>query len=167
MRNILFSLFILLLLSSCGEQLSNIEPSAPKETAQQKFRFNHSPIDLTSKADSLVGAWPEFMAYEAGLDIASRATTTQDLKLALEQLSDQEFKLENSIFPASFNVPQIKSRLRVLRTFILQTEGAIAKNDSLQEPINKLLKADNQLRRQLNITLKIEENEKVVLENSN
>ena len=99
----------------------------------------------------------------------------QDYQAALAEGNHVAFRenvlkqklLEVSVFPEEFNVPQIKSRLKVIKTAILKTKFSLEYGVDTMEPTTALAKAYNAFRNQfrviinsrLDTTLIINENE--------
>ena len=80
--------FILVMLFSCGDAKNNevLESEAPRA-----FSFQDLPneVVLDSTALSSLKGWPEFMAMENSFSVLKRATNTEDLVLAIDDLVEK------------------------------------------------------------------------------
>ncbi|MBT8183297.1 MAG: hypothetical protein KJN76_00535 [Eudoraea sp.] len=108
-------------------------------------------VAMNSKVLQILKEWPEFNSLELSFDALYRAENREDLILIVEEFVEKQNILAASEYPETFNTPQIKSRQKVLKTFILKTKAALEYRSDLLEPTRELIIAYNALREQLNV----------------
>ena len=64
---------------------------------------------------------------------------------------EKEKALGQSTYPETFDKPQIKSRQRIFRTFLLKAQASLADQTDVNGPIKQMLEANNALRKQFNV----------------
>lgn len=99
----------------------------------------------------VVSAWPEFMAMENSLEVLKRASNTEDLKLAIDDLIDKEKALGEGDYPEAFDKLQIKSRQQLLRTFLYKVKSNLLDNRDINEGMEELITAYNAFKNQFNV----------------
>lgn len=67
-------------------------------------------------------------------------------------------------YPELFDTFQVKSRQRVLRTFLYKTKASILENQPTTEPTVKVLDAYNSMRKQLNVIMNSQLDKKLILD---
>ena len=83
-----------------------------------------------------------------------RATTKEDLLLAIEDLIAKQDTLDLSKAPAAYDVLPIQARQKVLRTHLLQLKAALQDETQTDSSMAALYRARNSWRKQMNILLK-------------
>ncbi len=106
--------------------------------------------ELAPDATEIVSSWPEFMAMENSMDVLKRASNTEDLKLAIEDLIEKEKALAESSYPKTFDILQIRSRQQLLRTFLYKVKGNLMDSREINESMEELITAYNAFKKQLN-----------------
>jgi len=144
---IFFGLFI-----SCKQQPSDLETN---EVTATEWTIDSLPKReiLNSKVLQILKEWPEFNNIDLSFDALYQAENREDIILIIEDLVENQNVLAAAEYPQEFNTPQIKSRQKVLKTFILKTKAALEYRTELHEPARELLIAYNALREQLNVTV--------------
>ena len=61
--------------------------------------------------------------------------------------------MEAGIYPASFDIPQIKGRQKVFKTYILKTKGDLEYRQDPKESLIEMINAFNNLRNQFNVVV--------------
>ena len=150
MRKIMPILTLFILLQACQETKGEGESS--KEEIQF-FALDSMPsrVALNSKAANIVRNWREFNDLETGFDALSTVVNEEDLILVLEDLVDKQKQLEEGFYPPEFDIPQVKSRQKVLKTFIYKTRAAAEYRIDATDPAIEMINAYNALRAQLNV----------------
>ncbi len=141
--------FLFLAFLSCNE---NKGPVANETSEPASFSFQDYPklIELEESVLPTVSSWPEYMALENSIAVLKRATNTEDLKLAIDDLIDKEKALAESTYPAEFDKLPIKSRQQVFRTFLYKVKGNLQDNRAIQEGMEQLINAYNAYKKQYN-----------------
>lgn len=137
-----------------------------ENTAESDFiSFQNMPKkqQLNPKANEALAAWMEFKALESSFNVMFKAQNSEDLVLAINDLLEKETALSNSTYPKVYDLPQIKSRQRVLRTFLLKVKASLQQRTHIDEPIKQMLEANNALRKQFNVIVNNDLDIKILL----
>lgn len=150
MRKIMSILSLFLLLQACQE--SGKEAKSSKEEVQF-FSLDSMPgrVALNSKAANIVRDWREFNELESGFDALTTVANEEDLILVLEDLVEKQKRLEEGPYPVEFDIPQVKSRQKVMKTFIFKTRAAAEYRIDATAPAIEMIEAYNALKTQLNV----------------
>ncbi len=131
------------------------EDNAALEVAPQNvlFTFQGMPklVPLRGKAKEIASNWKPYLEYKQSLDLMFNATTNEDLKLAIDDLLENEAMIREESFPEAYDHMKIKSRLKVERTFLLKIKAGLENNKDVVEGMKQLLQSHNALQRQLNL----------------
>ncbi len=143
-------LALVLLVLSCKNERPEVVDA---EAIPEAFSFQNYPTltELEPGVLSVVNSWPEFMAMENSVSVLKRATNTEDLKLAIEDLIEQEKKLAEGSYPEAFDKLQIKSRQQVFRTFLYKVQGNLLDNRDIDEAMGQMIQAYNAYKNQFNV----------------
>jgi hypothetical protein len=76
------------------------------------------------------------------------------MKLLLEELNQICKRLEESTFPEAFEQPAVRSRLRVIQTYLGKLEAALYYRLDYQQPLQELMQSYNALREQFNVIVR-------------
>jgi hypothetical protein len=145
-------LFVLIVLSAFGCKDDKSDASV-KHSDQNRFEVEKLPVrtNVNAKANAILKDWQEFNAFNTSFDALYKVENVEDLSLVLEDLIETQKQLEESTYPESFDLPQVKSRQKVLKTFILKTSAAVQYRINATEPAIDMMEAYNALRNQFNI----------------
>jgi len=140
------------LLISCGQQSATPEIN---ESSANDWAIDSLPkrVTVNSKAQQILEDWPEFKTLDLSFDALYKAENREELLLIMNDFVEKQNILAASEYPEAFNTPQIKSRQKVLKTFILKTKAALEYRTDLQEPSSQMIIAYNALREQFNVTV--------------
>ena len=124
MGRILFYLIVFIMLGSCKQQAST---EAVIEKAEEFFSVDSlpKPNEINNQALTILKEWQEFNGLETTFESLYRVANREDLELVIEDLIEKQKTLEASTYPATFDKPQIKSRQKVFKTYILKTKGYV------------------------------------------
>ena len=61
--------------------------------------------------------------------------------------------MEAGIYPNSFDIPQIKGRQKVFKTYVLKTKGDLEYRQNPKESLVEMITAFNDLRNQFNVVV--------------
>jgi len=130
--------------------------------------FNYQKIPqrtlLNTKAAGFLENWPEFRAFNSSFDVLYKARNNEDLALAIDDLIDKENLLEKSKFPSIFDTFEIKSRQRVVKTYLFKVKSQILNNGETTEPTMEMIRAYNAMRAQLNVIVNSQLDKKLILD---
>lgn len=114
-----------------------------------------SLISMKSKTSSETASWGTFKNFETEIKRLEEVKQ-EDISFVIDELINKEKLLSESDFPEKFNTPSVKSRIIVLKTYILQTKAAIDNREgiqSLNKQKMKIFNAYNALLGQLDETM--------------
>ncbi|MEJ1223088.1 hypothetical protein [Sediminicola sp. 1XM1-17] len=150
MGKILFFGAMALFLFSCKEGNTGADKV---ETQEVVFNLKSLPKKATinPEAKVVLKDWVEFNALESSFDALYKVQDKEGLTLVVEDLIEKQKLLETSSFPEEFDVPQIKSRLKVIKTTILKTKFSLEYGVDTKEPATALAKAYNAFRNQFTV----------------
>jgi len=150
MGKLLFFGGLLFFFFSCSEK--KIDASDTDGTAVE-FDVTKLPkkTRLDGKASTILKEWPEFNALEASFDGLLKVKNLEDLDLALEDLVENEIALEKSPYPEKFDNPEVKSRQRVFKTYILKSRASLKEFSDPLVPMLEMVTAFNAYRNQFNV----------------
>lgn len=151
MPKIIFFLIVILLASSCKEAVTETENVQESQWDVTDSLPNKVRVD--SKAQTILNDWKDFMALESSFDKIYTAENREDLFLIVDELVENQKKMEVGIYPAAFDIPQIKGRQKVFKTYILKTKGDLEYRQDPKESLVEMITAFNDLRNQFNVVV--------------
>lgn len=110
-----------------------------------------SKLALNAKSQDVIKDWSEFKAFDVNFDRIYYAADREDLVLIIDDLVENQKKLEVSNYPEQFDIPQIKGRQKVLKTFILKVKGDLEYRQQPSVAIGEMIAAYNNFRNQFNV----------------
>jgi len=142
--------FLILFSVACQESAGGKEET---KEAQQLFQVEALPqrVILNAKASDITKDWIEFNTLNTGFDALFTVENEEDLVFVLDDLVERQKSLEDSEYPPTFDLPQIRSRQKVMKTFILKTKAAVKYRVDATEPAVEMMEAYNALRNQFNV----------------
>ena len=150
MGRILFYVSVFILLGSCKQQ-GNIE--AVEEKTESFFSVDSlpKPNEINGQAQAMLKEWQEFTALEATFHSLYRVANREDLELVIEDLIEKQKTLEASSYPTTFDKPQVKSRQKVFKTYILKTKGNLEYRVGTKSSTIEMIESYNAFRNQFNV----------------
>jgi hypothetical protein len=140
------------LLISCQRQ-----PSAqtPASGARETFNLDTLPKGepINEKATAIVGEWPEYNNLAGNVELVYVTENKEELILVIEELIENQKILEQSEYPVVFDIPQIKSRQKVFKTYLLKLKAALDDRTDITVPVSEMIHAYNAMRSQFNVTV--------------
>lgn len=147
-----FSWFLLLiwLLSACNSTAEQPEEASglPEEIAAD------SPPELVvirPEARVLLEGWPQFQSLEARMGVLREAKSREELKLLVEELTQICLQVEQNAIPEVLEKPSVRSRLKVVQTYLGKMDAALFYRTDTAEPLGELMVSYNALRQQFNV----------------
>ncbi len=152
MRKLLFSVIGIMVIHSCQEQ-----PVVASDELSRKENFSMNSLDKVvptdPKAMEYLNAWPEFRALESEIERVYQSENKEDLILVVEELVLKQTALEASVYPEPFDIPQIRSRQRVFKTYLLKVRAALDDRAEVLTPAKEMIAAYNAMRKQFNVVV--------------
>ena len=131
------------------------DKTEPIENIQKVAAYDYGKMPkkepINEEASSILNDWAAFSDFSKSAEILYQATSSEDLALAIDDILEKEKLLGESKYPEQFDVPQVKSRQRVLLTFILKARGDIIGKRNPTNSMIQLFNAYNAFRNQFNI----------------
>ncbi|NAY92572.1 hypothetical protein GTQ34_11650 [Muricauda sp. JGD-17] len=163
MRKLLYLLIFSLTLFSCRQQDKGDATSYVDESG---FNYQKLPDKTTINAEALalIEEWEEFQKFNESIDVLYKAKNNEDLILAIDDLIEKEKLLAEGNYPEMFNTLQVKSRQRVLKTYLYKVKSHVLENQETTQPTVEMLTAYNALRKQLNIIVNSQLDKELILD---
>ncbi|MDB2606160.1 hypothetical protein N9Y48_00110 [Zobellia sp.] len=108
---------------------------------------------IKPKAQDMLREWKEFTALETSFDALFTVVNREDLRLVIEDMIADYDKLEKSKYPVEFDIPQVKSRQKVFKTYMLKAKGDLFYRIDPQESVVQMIEAYNAFRNQFNVVV--------------
>ena len=106
---------------------------------------------VNSKSAMILRSWAEYNAFETSFDAVYNATNREDLILAIDDLIDKHKKWYQSTYPDPFDKAQIRSRQKVLRTYLLKVKSSLNYRTDYQAATIEMIDSYNALRNQFDV----------------
>ncbi len=106
---------------------------------------------INPRANAILKDWPAFQELETSFDGLYRVENNEDLILVVEEMVKRQNELEDSDYPEAFDIPQVKSRQKVFKTYLLKLKAASEYRTEVMPPAREMLEAYNAFREQFNI----------------
>ncbi|MDC6366185.1 MULTISPECIES: hypothetical protein [Flavobacteriaceae] len=163
MRKLLCVIVVFSALLSCKKKQEVVEDPMGDELV---FNYQKIPdrIKLNAEAAEIVESWDEFKKFNESVDVLYRATNNEDLILAIDDLVEKEKDWERGVYPDAFNSLQVKSRQRVLKTYLFKVKSHLLEKQETTQSTVQMLEAYNALREQLNVMVNSQLDTKLILD---
>lgn len=154
---------LLFIIVSCKEKTQEVTVD---DTSGYELSAEEWPnkLSVNSKVKAILGEWPEYSAMDVSFDAIYNAANIEDLRLTLENIIEEQKLLEDSKYPKEFDKPQIKSRQKVFKTYILKVKGDLIYRLDPEASVREMIHAYNALRKQFNVMLNNTLDTKLILE---
>lgn len=163
MYKILIFGLLLFMFVSCKEKAQEVVVDDPSGYAISTEKWPNK-LSVNSKVKAILGKWPEYSAVDVSFDAIYNAANIEDLRLTLENIIEEQNLLEDSKYPIEFDKPQIKSRQKVFKTYVLKVKGDLIYRLDHEVSVLEMINAYNALRKQFNVMLNNTLDTKLILE---
>ncbi|UJH68740.1 hypothetical protein [Allomuricauda sp. SCSIO 65647] len=157
-------LLLFLALMACKDDKRDLTSAQQTDSGTFNHQRMPSRIEINTKASAILDQWEAFGNFSRSFDILYRARNNEDLILALDDLLEKEKLLAASEYPETFNRAQVKSRQKVVRTFLLKARAQALERRDATESIIEMFKAYNAYRNQFNILVNNPLDSKLILD---
>lgn len=139
-----------LLIFSCKQKQ---DTGLLEDNSELGFNVDELPerYRVNSKSAAILRSWVEYNAFETSFDALYNATNREDLILTIDNLIDKHKKWYNSTYPDQFDKAQIRSRQKVLRTYLLKVKSSLDYRTDYQAAIIEMVDSYNALRNQFDV----------------
>ena len=163
MHKILILGLLLFMFVSCKEKTQEVavDDTSGYELTTEKWPNKFS---VNSKVKAILSEWPEYNAMDVSFDAIYNAANIEDLRLTLENIIEEQKLLEASEYPKEFDKPQIKSRQKVFKTYVLKVNGDLIYRLDPEASVYEMINAYNALRKQFNVMLNNTLDTKLILD---
>ncbi|WP_394973982.1 hypothetical protein [uncultured Croceitalea sp.] len=155
----------LVLVFSCKQEKT---PEILTNSKTEFVSFQNTPKTqkFNPRSEGILSAWPEFQEMQDSFEVLYRSDNNEDLVLAINDLLEKEKNLRESTYPKEFDKAQVKSRQKVLRTFLLKVKASLAENTDVNTPLKEMLIARNAFRNQFNVVINNKLDTELILDES-
>ncbi|MCO5725119.1 hypothetical protein [Robiginitalea marina] len=152
MRNFFIVLVLAMLAPGCGSPEKKDKEQLQPE-AWVGIPDLPSAVPINPGAREVLEEWPQFLSLEERIAALSQTRSREELQLLLEELSQICNQVEENAIPLTFERPSVRSRLRVVRTYIGKSDAALLYREDHGEALMELMQAYNALREQFNLII--------------
>jgi len=152
MSKIIFLLSIVMLVASCKDAVqekSSIRESRWEETTDSL----PDKIRVEGKAQTILKDWLEYNALDKSFDKIYTSEHIEDFEFVVDELVENQKKLEASAYPEKFDIQQIKGRQKLFKTYVLKIKGDLEYRQNPKESMVQMITAYNDLRNQFNVVV--------------
>jgi hypothetical protein len=152
MKKVLLIIFIILGYTSCGEQKSD---ALKDDVAKDLVDLKKLPkkVEPSAAAVEILKDWTEYNALNGAIISFYSAETEEDLTVLIDGLIEKQKLLEASNYPEQFNRPDVKSRQKVFKTYILKIKSNMLYDINPREAVIEAVEAYNAFNNQFSIVL--------------
>jgi len=151
-----------LLLFSCGDNQST-EQSIKTDELEFDVQKLPKKSTLNSGARAILETWAEFNDLDIAFDGLYSIENNEELILLIDEFIEKQNALAVSNYPETFDKPQIKSRQKVFKTYILKVKATLEYRKDPLEPTIEMVNAFNGLRNQFNVMVNYNLDTKMIL----
>lgn len=144
----LFFLFAVLFLIGCGD--SDAPQTTEEEEAQVVEVAIPQPVTLRPQVIQMLEGWTAYKDWADRMDALLKTEDEGEVLLLAEEILELSQALENSEFPEDADKPSVRSRIRVVRTFLLKLKEDFHYQLNYRESQLLTANAYNALREQFN-----------------
>ena len=119
---------------------------------------------VNAKATSILAAWPEYTAFDTSFETLYDVAVIEDVTFALEDLIEKQKLLAKSSYPEEYNIPQIKSRQKIVLTYMLKLKADLEYRSDIEKSVLQLITANNAMRTQFNVVVNNPLNNDLILQ---
>jgi hypothetical protein len=150
MKKLWVFILLPLLIFSCKQKQ---DTGLLEENSSMEFSAGELPQrkKVNSKSAKILNGWVEYNAFEDSFDAVYNATNREDLILTIDDLLEKHKKWYSSAYPVQFDKAQIRSRQKVLRTYLLKVKSSLDYRTDFQEATIEMIDAYNALRNQFDV----------------
>ncbi|WP_282048987.1 hypothetical protein [Maribacter aquivivus] len=152
MSKIIFFLIIVTLVTSCKDAVQ--DKSTIREVRWEETTDSlPTKIRVDAKAQTILKDWLEYNTLEKSFDKIYTSENIEDFQFLVDELVENQKLMEEGEYPEKFNIPQIKGRQKLFKTYVLKTKGDLEYMQNPKESMQQMITAFNDLRNQFNVVV--------------
>lgn len=150
MKKLWVFILIPLLIFSCKQKQ---DTGLSEDDSAVEFKADELPVRhrVNAKSAEILRGWVEYNAFETSFDAVYSATNREDLILTIDNLIEKHQQWYISDYPVEFDKAQIKSRQKVLRTYLLKVKSSLEYRTDFQAATEEMIESYNALRNQFDV----------------
>jgi len=152
-----------LLLFSCGNT-QGTEQSINPDVLEFDVQKLPKKSVLNSGAKAILETWAEFNDLDIAFDGLYAVENNEELILLIDEFIEKQNALVVSNYPETFDIPQVKSRQKVFKTYVLKVKATLEYRQDPLEPTIEMVNAFNSLRNQFNVMVNYNFDSKMILD---
>ena len=152
-----------LLLFSCGNT-QGTEQSINPDVLEFDVQKLPKKSVLNSGAKAILETWAEFNDLDIAFDGLYAVENYEELILLIDEFIEKQNALAASTYPETFDKPQVKSRQKVFKTYVLKVKATLEYRKDPLEPTIEMVNAFNDLRNQFNVMVNYNFDTKMILD---
>ena len=152
-----------LLLFSCGNT-QGTEQSINPDVLEFDVQKLPKKSVLNSGAKAILETWAEFNDLDIAFDGLYAVENNEELILLIDEFIEKQNALAVSNYPETFDIPQVKSRQKVFKTYVLKVKATLEYRKDPLEPTIEMVNAFNSLRNQFNVMVNYNFDTKMILD---
>ena len=127
--------------------------SVSSDTSDYEISIKNWPkkSKVKEKAQEILKDWTEYDTFDTSFDALYTVENRDDLELTIENLIEKQNTLETSSYPKAFDKPQVKSRQKIFKTYMLKVKGDLFYRTDPQESVIEMIDAYSAFRNQFNV----------------
>ena len=110
-------------------------------------------LNIGQNARDILKDWPEYNALETSIKSLYNVKDNEGLSVVMDDIMEKQKLMEDSKFPDTFNTSQIKSRLKVFKTYILKVKANLGYGIETAVPLKEMVIAYNAMGDQFMVTV--------------
>ena len=152
-----------LLLFSCGNKQST-EESIKSDVLEFDVKKLPKKSILNNGAKAILETWAECNDLDMAFDGLYSVGNNEELILLIDEFIEKQNALAVSTYPETFDKPQVKSRQKVFKTYILKVKATLEYRKNPLESTIEMVNAFNDLRNQFNVMVNYNFDTKMILD---
>ncbi len=163
MRKFLFLTVIVIFFSTCRTQG---DKELVEVSEQVEFDVTKLPelLVLNPNTQEVVDKWLNYKELESSIEALYMIQNNEELILLIENTIERQNAMASGKYPSPFDVPQIKSRQKVFKTFLLKVMATLEYRKDPMEPTIEMVDAFNILRNQFDVLMNSQIDTKNILD---
>jgi len=137
---------------SCGEKKAE---TVEEDTSKSLVALKKLPklVEPNEKAALILKDWTEYNALNAAYKGIYSVDTKEDLTVVLEGLIEKQKLLEESTYPKEFDRPDIKSRQKIVKTYVQKINSDMEFGINPRESVLEMVRAYNAFNNQFSVVV--------------